>query len=398
MLEFSCAVLVIWCGVLWYFRRALYARWQEPVFTQPIVIFESDDWGAGPSEQAESLSKVRATLERYVNRLGEHPVMTLGVILAVPIFESVSGFGNVSELKLVSLADDSQRAILAAMRKGVDSQVFSLQLHGFTHFNPRALAVAAASGGHRMFEKMESGLCWTETLPSELQSAWTDGSVLPSAPMSETEIQEVVGREEALWRRLFGTPPFVAVPTTFVWTEMVEKAWAAIGVQWLVTPGARYSRRDAAGRPGYVDKLMLNGSRGAGGLRYVVRDLYFEPGLGHSVDTLVEQVQKRAQVYRPALIEIHRFNFCGPFAHLDALEKLGQALAHLLRVMPDLRFISTARLGEIMTHQDPDWLGVKLRVRIRALLYRLPEIPRFRRIAQVTGLSLPLRLFQWVTA
>ena len=36
-------------GILLWYRRKLVARWRELVLEHPVLIIESDDWGAGPS-------------------------------------------------------------------------------------------------------------------------------------------------------------------------------------------------------------------------------------------------------------------------------------------------------------------------------------------------------------
>ena len=50
-------VLAVWfviTGVLviLYVWRGMIATWREPVLRRPVLIIESDDWGAGPAEQA----------------------------------------------------------------------------------------------------------------------------------------------------------------------------------------------------------------------------------------------------------------------------------------------------------------------------------------------------------
>jgi hypothetical protein len=78
------AILLLWTAVLLAFARPLVARWREPVLRHPILIIESDDWGAGPLQQAEALTRISAVLQRIRDRSGRPAVMTLGVILEVP--------------------------------------------------------------------------------------------------------------------------------------------------------------------------------------------------------------------------------------------------------------------------------------------------------------------------
>ena len=393
ILELAISVVAVWIGVLLWFGRALYARWREPAFIQPIVIFESDDWGAGPVAQVQALQEIVALLSQHANVVGEHPVMTIGVILAAPA-ERTSGITGATESRLTLLTDDSQRAIRDALGEGAAREVFTLQLHGLTHFNEVALVAAAKSNPQLATWLAAAEPFWTELLPSELQSAWTDGSRLPSTDLPVSVLNAIAQREGMLWQELFGVSPSVGVPTTFVWTEQVESAWAAIGVQVLVTPGARYQGRGADGKPARSDKRILNGESGAAGIRYVVRNLYFEPSLGHSIDKLVDDITTRTRALRPSLVEMHRFNFCGPRAHPQALELLRGAVLRILAVMPEVRFMSTQRLAEIMVARDPAWIATAPRERLRAWSDRVREIPRFWKIARITGFLLPLWIFQ----
>jgi len=57
-------LLLVWAGVLLAFAAPLAARWREPVLRQPVLVIESDDWGAGPLAQADALRRLAASLQR----------------------------------------------------------------------------------------------------------------------------------------------------------------------------------------------------------------------------------------------------------------------------------------------------------------------------------------------
>ncbi len=78
------AWLALAAGLLFAWRGSLLALWREPVFKTPILIVESDDWGAGPPVQAEALAAIDACLERHCDATGRPAVMTLALILATP--------------------------------------------------------------------------------------------------------------------------------------------------------------------------------------------------------------------------------------------------------------------------------------------------------------------------
>ena len=45
-----------------YARREIIANWHEPVLRRPVLIIESDDWGAGPASQAAVLGEIARLL------------------------------------------------------------------------------------------------------------------------------------------------------------------------------------------------------------------------------------------------------------------------------------------------------------------------------------------------
>jgi hypothetical protein len=55
-----------------------------------------------------------------------------------------------------------------------------------------------------------------------------------------------------------------------------------------------------------------------------------------------------------------------------------------------VRFLTPLELARVMQDRDPAWIETRLLPRFSAWRARLGEIPRFRRMAQLSGLALPL--------
>ncbi|MBP8901743.1 MAG: hypothetical protein KBG41_03930, partial [Thiobacillaceae bacterium] len=200
-----------------------------------------------------------------------------------------------------------------------------------------------------------------------------------------------VAEEVAFYRQVFGAAPEVVVPPTFVWTPEVEAAWAAHGMRALVTPGRPCTGRDAQGRPDCASTPIHNGQRGLGDIRYLVRDRYFEPARGHRAEQGLQALAGKTAQGRPCLLETHRFNFTGAGAEA-ALAELDALLRRALAEHPTVRFISPAELAE---HYRAH--GVRpfapLGRRLAAWKARMQEVPRFARLARLTGLEWALAGF-----
>jgi hypothetical protein len=381
------AILVLWMAVLLAFAGPLAARWREPVLRQPVLIIESDDWGAGPLAQADALNRLSALLQRVRDRSGHPAVMSLGVVLEVPDGARIAATGC-TEYHALSLTNERFDDVRDAMQSGIDAGVFAPQLHGQCHYWPPAVMEAAKSDASVRDWLTASDPAATEDLPSPLQSRWIDASMLPSRTLAPEAIRQAVVAEAASYQAVFGRKPQVAVATTFVWNETVEAAWGQAGVEAVITPGRRATCRNAAGQPACEDATMLTGERSLAGQTYLVRDVYFEPALGHTPQRLVDGLLTRTRQGRACLVETHRFNFLLALdASLDALET---SLRAALTACSDLHFITPLELAHVIQRRDPAWIETRLMPRFVAWRARLDEIPRFRRVAQLSGLALPL--------
>lgn len=387
-------LLGLWSLILVAFARRLMADWREPVLSAPVLIIESDDWGPGPPEDAARLRQVARLFQEFRDGRGHHPVVTLGIVLAVP--EPAAGEGDGGRPAYVPRALDRPEfsPLVRAMLSGRDAGVFALQLHGMEHFWPPAVLKAAQRDvAARAFFDKDNVWPRHESLPPHLQARWIDASELPSAPLGREDIESAAAEETECFARVFGERARVAVPVTFTWTMDVEAAWAGRGVRVVVSPGSRNVGRDRQGKLVDDGAILRNGMRGPGNLVYVVRDVYFEPAMGHRADAVLDEVLRRHRLGRPALLEMHRFNFIGDEARSErSLSEVRRLLQLSLQRIPRLRFMSTETLALALAEPRSGLVDRRLAARIRALVLRAATIPRLRKLAWLSGLALPAAL------
>lgn len=393
-------VLVLWffiSGVLIfiYSRRELVALWREPVLRCPVLVIESDDWGAGTTDQSGALAEILRILAGFSDCEGRPPVMTLGIILATA---DGSRFISNGSYRRESISEAAYRPLLEVINKGVEAGVFSVQLHGLEHFWPSALITASESNKAVKAWLNKAPLAATEDLPSPLQSRWVDASVLPARPLTRSDVKRAVREEVDAFQSVFDVIPEVAVPPTFVWNRDVEQAWAAAGVGVVVTPGRRFETRDEKGRPADAGAPIYNGQVGEKGIIYLVRDVYFEPSLGHTAEQALTALESKVRLCRPALFETHRFNFLG------SAEKKDQSLAELKGLLqlaaenyPSLAFLSSGKLAVVLKNRSPEWVELHFRRRLHVWITRLGELPHLRKLAWLTGWILPVGLLWRMT-
>jgi hypothetical protein len=388
-------ILAVWfltSGLIIAFhaRRALPMAWTEPVLKRPVLIIESDDWGAGPDLQSESLEAISRILAGFSDPEGRHPVMTLGIILASADGEKIKSTGSYHRQ---AISVTTHGSLLRAMHDGAEAGVFSLQLHGLEHFWPPALMMASESNKPVRDWLYSAPVSITEDLPSHLQSRWISATSLPAKSLGNAEISQAVKEEIGCFKAVFGTAPRVAVPPTFIWNKSVETAWSEGGIDVVVTPGARYESRDAAGRPSAAGEAIYNGQVSDAGAVYMVRNSYFEPSLGHTAEIAITALDSKTRLGRPALLETHRFNFLGSEdKKTHSMEELKRFLQQALDKYPTLAFLSTGQLADILRDRDPAWVEQRLRGRLHFCIQRLGEIPGLRKLALLSGWIVPAGL------
>jgi hypothetical protein len=132
---------------------------------------------------------------------------------------------------------------------------------------------------------------------------------------------------------------------------------------------------------------------------YLVRDVYFEPALGHRAEQVVARVAHKARLGQPALVEMHRFNYVDDVGKARAsLAEFRRLLELTLDVLPGLRFVAPGELAEAIKRGDPDIVDTRLLGQLSVWLRRLWEVRRLRWLAFGTAAIVPAAVFWFVAS
>ncbi len=384
--QFGALLLLFWVAInallLVVYRRELWLLWREPVFRRPILVIESDDWGAGPLSQAGALREIAEILLRHRDVSGRSPTFNMALILAVPDGTAMQA---AALYRRVYLDAPVFLPILSSLRDGQASGAFALQLHGLEHYWPPTLMASDDAQVQAWLRQPQPGT--TEELPSHLQSRWVDTAGLPSKSHAEAALRAAVAEEVHAYKRVVGAQPWAVVPPTFVWTREVERAWADQGIECIVTPGWRYTGRNVRGLPDRREGPIVNGDR-AGKITYLVRTDYFEPARGRDAAYALQALDRAAARGRPCILENHRDNFIGTHpTRQHSLVELDKLCRGALARHPDLSFQTSHELARILRDRDARWLVDKFAERLPSAWVRLRHAGRPWNLMVLTGLA-----------
>lgn len=399
---YTLMILVIVWSFIWVmviakrYYQELSTYWQEPVLKSPVLIFESDDWGAGPLEQSQALTDISDVLSQYADKHKHYPVMTLGVVLSIPDADKIkkAAFKSYYALRL----DHADFApIKTAMLNGIAQGVFDLQLHGMAHYWPDNLMRELKNN-----EKLQQWLASeefsrTEVLPSVLQSRWVNTEQLPTTSLTQSEIDKAVKEEVSVFKKVFEYMPKVVVPPTFIWDSRVELSWKQHSVKYLVTPGRCYFQRDKEGKPCGNEKIIVNGQKSETGLSYIVRNDYFEPSLGHTADMAIKALNAKTKLAQPTLLEIHRFNFIQNTEITNkSLQELNCVLFRACEKYPNIVFLSTEELADKYLSGNKDFIEKSFIIRLLVCMERIWANHAIKKWLYLSGLFIPVLCLKYL--
>lgn len=380
-----CALVI----TLRYYQDLL-VYWNESVIKYPVLIFESDDWGAGPLEQAQSLARLEKLLSQYADMRGHHPIMTLGAVLSIPHANKIKESAyETYYAKSLNHADFF--SIKTAMINGKKQRVFDIQLHAMAHYWPGNLMHELRTSKEVRQWMEQEEFPRTELLPSVLQSRWVNTEILPTAALNNDEINKAAKEEVAVFKAVFGFIPKVVVPPTFVWNNVVERCWQQQKIKYIVTPGQCYDHRGSEGKPVGNGKKIINGQLSSEGLTYIVRNDYFEPSLGHTAKMAIKVLETKTKLAQPTLLEMHRFNYIQDNETTEnSLTELDKVISSALDKFPNVLFLSTEELASKYLSQDSDFIERSYLVRLSICMQRIWMNDTIRKWLYLSGLFVPV--------
>jgi len=348
----------------------------------PLLVIESDDWGSirMPSKEVyndfhsngyeiansdynrldtlesnEDLEALYEVLRRFKDHAGSHPLITANTIVGNPDFEKIKSsefkqyyFEPVTETLSKYMNRDR---VLDLWLEGNQAKMFHPQFHGREHVNIVRWMEALQT------RKPEIMYSFDKHTTFSGEGDYNFMEVLDYNTPDDLQImRQSLTEGLKLFKDIFGFKSKSFIPPCYAWDSKIEETLAESGVKYI--QGLFVQSVPTGSFGDYKRKYHFMGSRNKLGQYYLIRNAFFEPSLSKSSDPVGECLKRIDLAFKfkkPAVISTHRINFMGSLVEENRTKNLAlfnELLKSILKKWPDVRFMSSDQLGDLIYESD----------------------------------------------
>ena len=352
-------------------------NFQGATTNRKIVVFESDDWGSirMPSVATyESLLNEGVRLDKspycindnlcdsediemLLDVLKKHKaIVTANVVVANPDFEKIkaSGFETYSYEKIDRTFERffPNNNPMDLWKEGLKENLFIPQFHGREHVNV-PFWLDKLKKNDPVFTKAFARHCWGistdvyNKYPKSVQASFDYDDESELDFMKASLIDGL-----AIFEGLFGYQSKSFIANNYTWPSSLDKTLTENGVE--IMQGMKYQLLPKPiGEPKRKMIRRYNGQL-KNGLLQTVRNAQFEPSLlpkskgQFAVKNTLDQIAASFFWKKPAVISIHRINFCGSLHRENRdinLKLFSTLLQEITKRWPDAEFMDTVAMA-----------------------------------------------------
>lgn len=348
-----------------------------------IVVIESDDWGAirMPNKKVrdrllskypqyfnspyyrydtlanqDDLTALFEVLESVKDKNGKHPIITANSIMANPDFEKIQrdSFQKYHYEKFTTTLENYYPSnVFSLWKEGMQRAVFFPQLHGREHVDVERWMKVLKDGNevyHDIFSKNMYAVDYDYSSSKKNLTAALDCASEEEAYQKA----EFVGNGCDIFKNTFGFYSKSFIAPSYTWNEKIENKLIEYEVEYL--QGIRIQKVPTHEQATYQYTKHFLGEKNDKGQVYLIRNVFFEPSLSTtSMDVSLQEAMTRIKwSFRfglPVIISSHRLNFIGAIDESNRtknLDALGRLLNNMMQQWPDIEFMTTPQLGELI--------------------------------------------------
>lgn len=337
-----------------------------------IIVFVSDDWGSIRNfskdtrlhlikhgfdmeanrfdrydmlESNDDMERLFDLLLAVKNRHGEHPVITAALNVANPDFDKIraSGFQNYfyEPIDQIYSRSDTTHKVLEYYNLGIKEKIFRPEFHGREHLNAVEWVKALKQGREREIQGFQNFYWFMKSSDNDRKSYGAAFDLNSGEDILSQ--QQILHDGVGVFKRLFGYSPLYFTPPGGIYNSKLEKEISLSGIKFIDVP---LLQRMPLGNNKYRYKVHYSGQQSYSGIRYVVRNVVFEPNLygkDKAVDFCLAGIDNYFRRNIPVIISNHRAAFVGGIQNSnrnDGLFALKKLLDTIVNKWPDVYFMS----------------------------------------------------------
>ncbi|MCC7450192.1 MAG: hypothetical protein IT324_22430 [Anaerolineae bacterium] len=347
-----------------YERLRNVAHWR---CQEPVLIFESDDWGferkassavlkqfGTPGERAdealetpEDLDKLYRVLETYQDPTGRPACFVANFITANPDFDAIAA-SRFSAYHDLPIGLTSAPALQQKWQEGLARKTFYPQYHGRSHIWPELWLQdvrADVPGARALFDaRCNLGLSLLQEYPRRYHSEyinWSSGQLL-----TDNALLAWVRTGMDYFKQAFGYTSVSTIAPHYLFTNQTCQVWRQLGIHYVQGTNDRaiWRSKPMAHSDNYLRHTL--GEKSPTGLCFLTRTVRFEPRLTRTdqdVKHAVQLIDYRLCDHLPIIVDTHRINFTG--SHRDnGLSELAMLLDVIRKYHPYI--LTSVELGQ----------------------------------------------------
>ncbi len=355
---------------------------------EPVIVFESDDWGLErracssiisgygepgewadeETETAEDLSRLFTVLEAHRDCTGRPACFTANFVVTNPDWSAIErgGFTSYHEIPI-----HENEALAAKWLEGFEREVFLPQYHGRHHFWVESWLRDLrqnVSCVRQMFKKRcGGGLSQIKGQGWRYHSEYLDWH--SDRELAPDELDARLDDSLKIFRRTFNFDSLSTIAPHYLFTPAVCQGWQRAGIRFIQGSGYRLLRARSQ-QPRSMGHCL--GEHSSDRMLYLIRPIKFEPRPqrpGSGTKQALEDILSCFERQIPAVVDTHRINYTGPWRE-QSLRALDELLGAVTPFRP--RFLTSVELGEailqdgrykrhwglngdVLTPNDPIW-------------------------------------------
>ncbi|NEW85324.1 MAG: hypothetical protein GZ094_23580 [Mariniphaga sp.] len=352
-----------------------------------IVVIESDDWGSirMPSKEVynslvkaginikddpynkydslaseEDLAFLFEVLSSFKDKNGNSPVITANCVVANPDFEKIkaSGYG---EYHYELVTDTLKRYPCHAdsfnlWKEGNSNKIFHPQFHGREHVHVERWLTMLQKNNKSIKIAFDLGLFGlVSPHESEIENNCMVALDYETIQQKDLQAQSIIDGLN-IFEQLFSYRSKSFIAPSYTWHSDLNQTLKQAGIDYL--QGISY--QDEPNTDNNINRRIFHytGQKNKYGQSYLVRNCHFEPSQSqnsNNVDDCLHRMSIAFRWHKPAIISSHRLNFIGfidPKNRDRNLPLLAELLKEILKRWPDVEFMSSDQLGELMENKS----------------------------------------------